>query len=200
MARKGAMGKEPVLRGEARRAFKQEQMQNLPGPGGQRPAVSERRPRINPPVTAREPRETPMERLSPGVYRGSGGSLVGQGGQAIQRQPQTPMVQQNMQDVQQSATEQYNPELVQTTQLAQQLLQDGRFNMPQMPQPSANMGGQYRLSPGMYGSRDQAMQQYNQQMANMGVQNAPLQFAPNQMKPFNMSEMGPYGMPQLRRR
>jgi len=36
--------------------------------------------------------------------------------------------------------------------------------MPQMPQPSANMGGQYRLSPGMYGSREQAMQQYNDQL------------------------------------
>lgn len=39
--------------------------------------------------------------------------------------------------------------------------------MPQMPQPSANQGGQYRLSPGMYGSREQAMQQYNQQMQQM---------------------------------
>lgn len=36
--------------------------------------------------------------------------------------------------------------------------------MPQMPQASANMGGQYRLSPGVYGTREQAMQQYNQQM------------------------------------
>jgi hypothetical protein len=51
----------------------------------------------------------------------------------------------------------------------------GYFNpslMPQMPQPSANMGGQYRLSPGVYGSREQAMQQYNQQMQQRGVQNA----------------------------
>lgn len=39
--------------------------------------------------------------------------------------------------------------------------------MPQMPQPSANHGGQYRLSPGVYGSRDQAMEQYNQQMQQM---------------------------------
>ena len=41
---------------------------------------------------------------------------------------------------------------------------------PQMPQPSANMGGQYRLSPGMYGSREQAMQQYNQQLQDMMAQ------------------------------
>ena len=36
--------------------------------------------------------------------------------------------------------------------------------MPQMPQPSANHGGQYRLSPGVYGTQQQAMEQYNQQM------------------------------------
>lgn len=42
--------------------------------------------------------------------------------------------------------------------------------MPQMPQASANMGGQYRLSPGVYGTRDQAMQQYNQQMQDMMAQ------------------------------
>jgi hypothetical protein len=35
---------------------------------------------------------------------------------------------------------------------------------PFMPQPSANMGGQYRLSPGVYGTREQAMRQYEQQM------------------------------------
>jgi hypothetical protein len=39
--------------------------------------------------------------------------------------------------------------------------------MPQMPQPSANMGGQYRLSPGVYGNQQQAMNQYNQQMQQM---------------------------------
>ena len=39
--------------------------------------------------------------------------------------------------------------------------------MPQMPQPSANQGGKYRLSPGVYGTREQAMQQYDQQMQEM---------------------------------
>ena len=39
--------------------------------------------------------------------------------------------------------------------------------LPQMPQASANMGGQYRLSPGVYGTREQAMRQYNQQMQQM---------------------------------
>jgi len=43
------------------------------------------------------------------------------------------------------------------------------MTMPQMPQPSANNGGQYRLSPGVYGTREQAMQQYNQQMQQMNA-------------------------------
>ena len=44
----------------------------------------------------------------------------------------------------------------------------------QMPQPSANMGGQYRLSPGVYGTREQAMQQYEQPQ-----QMQPAQFNPS---------------------
>ena len=51
----------------------------------------------------------------------------------------------------------------------------GMPQMPQMPQPSANQGGQYRLSPGMYGSREQAMQQYNQQMQPYMMQGIPQQ-------------------------
>lgn len=47
--------------------------------------------------------------------------------------------------------------------------------MPQMPQASANQGGQYRLSPGVYGSREQAMQQYNQQLQQMMAQGVPQQ-------------------------
>lgn len=38
------------------------------------------------------------------------------------------------------------------------------MTMPQMPQASANQGGRYRLSPGVYGTQQQAMNQYNQQM------------------------------------
>ena len=42
----------------------------------------------------------------------------------------------------------------------------GSAYMPQMmPQPSANNGGKYRLSPGVYGTREQAMQQMNIQPA-----------------------------------
>lgn len=39
---------------------------------------------------SRGPKEKPTERLSPGVYRGSKGGLVGQRGQAIQRQAPPP--------------------------------------------------------------------------------------------------------------
>jgi hypothetical protein len=42
---------------------------------------------------AKAPKEKAMERLSPGVYRGNKGGLVGQRGQAIRRQPQQQMPQ-----------------------------------------------------------------------------------------------------------
>ena len=52
---------------------------------------------------------------------------------------------------------------------------------PQMPQPSANNGGQYRLSPGVYGTQQQAMNQYNQQMQQM-QQPFQMQGVPQQSK------------------
>jgi hypothetical protein len=188
MARRGAMTKNPVLRGEARKAAKQEKQ-----------AAAEGRPEISPPVTARPPREKPMERLSPGVYRGAEGGLVGAGGKAIQRQPQpqpqpqppaggsapwqpgatslvggpSPMVTYpdrrpfNLNDV--NRLEQI---IFPTNTTGEALPPDKMYryptpelsNMPQMPQPSANQGGRYRLSPGVYGTREQAMNQYNQAM------------------------------------
>jgi hypothetical protein len=54
----------------------------------------------------------------------------------------------------------YNPQGPQ--QPIQQM--PSQYQGPQMPQPSANNGGRYRLSPGVYGTREQAMQQYNDQM------------------------------------
>ena len=184
MARRGAMTKNPVLRGEARKAAKQAKQ-----------AAAEGRPEISPPVTARPPREKPMERLSPGVYRGAEGGLVGAGGKAIQRQPQLqppaggntpwqpgatslvggpyPMVTYpdrrpfNLNDV--NRLEQI---IFPTDTTGEALPPDKMYryptpelsNMPQMPQPSANQGGRYRLSPGVYGTREQAMNQYNQAM------------------------------------
>jgi hypothetical protein len=43
------------------------------------------------------------------------------------------------------------------------------MTMPQMPQASANQGGRYRLSPGVYGTQQQAMNQYNQQMGQFNA-------------------------------
>lgn len=60
--------------------------------------------------------------------------------------------------------------------------------MPQMPQASANMGGQYRLSPGVYGSREQAMQQWAMQPAVSGAVNAP-----GSMSQIDFSQAVPYG-------
>lgn len=147
---------------------------------------------------AKAPREKAMERLSPGVYRGSKGGLVSQGGQAIRRQPQ----QQIPQDVAGAASgiaaeamrqpgplpTQASPDQIgqmiagqplqnqmysYSPEEAQQLLQSPLLQQirAQMPQPSANMGGQYRLSPGVYGTREQAMQQMYQPV--QGFQNAP---------------------------
>lgn len=139
----------------------------------------------------RMPRETAGERLSPGVYRGSRGGLVGQGGQQIRRQPQAPSPvappQNNPMQIDPGA---FNPgmQMPNGQQVQQGIYLAPGFgadqtNMPmdkmyrwpqgpQMPQPSANMGGQYRLSPGVYGTQQQAMDQYNQQMQQMGFQNA----------------------------
>jgi hypothetical protein len=164
MARRGAMTKNPVLRGEARKAAQVA-----------RRAAEEGRPEASPPVTAK-PRETRGERLSPGVYRGSEGNLLTQGGRQIQRQPQAPMQPAPPQGSGMQIDPGYaidpgyfNPEM---GSVGQQMPMDKMFRFPQMPQASANMGGQYRLSPGVYGNQQQAMNQYNQQMQQMGIQPA----------------------------
>lgn len=170
MARRGAMTKNPVLRGEARKAAKVA-----------RRAAEEGRPETSPPVTAK-PKETKGERLSAGVYRGSEGNLLNQRGRQIQRQPQAQP--QNPWDVAggpQATDYQYLAgQQIGNYMQGQMPGQPGmpmdkmyRFpEMPQMPQASANMGGQYRLSPGVYGTQQQAMNQYNQQMQQMGIQPA----------------------------
>lgn len=205
-------------------------------------------------AAARLARRTPVERLSPGVYRSASGDLVTQSGKPIRRQPQAPMAQQvaGMQQgmggpiasgtqngmAQQIAGQQVsqqeqeamraaylasgmgggmqNQPLQTTPEQSQAMMEaisgmgrtppGGQFNqpqsgyygasnigktppgwpggqindmvwrgpmpqgMPQMPQASANMGGQYRLSPGVYGTREQAMNQYNQQLQDMMAQ------------------------------
>jgi uncharacterized phage infection (PIP) family protein YhgE len=69
--------------------------------------------------------------------------------------------------------------------------------MPQMPQASANQGGKYRLSPGVYGTREQAMQQYNQQMQQMYQSAIPGAANVTGQMP-NFSRFGPM-MPQVRK-
>jgi hypothetical protein len=157
----------------------------------------------------KDPKNKPMQRLSPGVYRSASGGLVGQGGRQIQRQRQAPpqsIPPQNSpmptdpvffnpemqvgQQIQRQPQLNVSPEsAVQDSQMNPgRQVQQGMYwapgfgpdqtNMPmdkmyrwpqasQMPQPSANMGGQYRLSPGVYGNQQQAMNQYNQQMQQM---------------------------------
>lgn len=214
MARKGAMGKEPALRGAARKAFKREQYRNLPGPGGESSVApnpegsgAQQIPQISPPVTAREPRQKAMERLSPGVYRGAEGALVGRGGRPLPQQtqpapqpgmpgippgfqpnkgvgPMPPRSEENLMIEGGPAPMPNrsgnwmggNPGMVAPQpnmrdmfggQMPQGPIQDGFGNFQPMPQPSANMGGQYRLSPGVYGTEEQAMNQYNQQMQQL---------------------------------
>jgi hypothetical protein len=137
---------------------------------------------------ARIARSLPTERLSPGVYRSAGGELVTQQGRPVQRQPQQGMAQQVAGGMQQSPmvnqiVGQMTPDQLQGASGIGKTpfgwsggqLQDAMYRSPefmQMPQASANMGGQYRLSPGVYGTREQAMQQYNQQMQQMAMQGA----------------------------
>lgn len=140
----------------------------------------------------RTPREKPMERLSPGVYRGAQGGLVTQAGRPMQREPQAPMAPQ-VANQQFGNMPQYNDLMYRMSPEESATFLD-RLGAnpwtPQMPQPSANQGGQYRLSPGMYGTREQAMQQYNQQLAQMR-QPAGQQFgaATGQMPPIDYSGM-----------
>lgn len=65
---------------------------------------------------------------------------------------------------------------------------NGLGNFTQMPQPSANNGGKYRLSPGVYGTKEQAMKQWNTQQAGPGVVNAPAS-----MSQIDLSQVVPYG-------
>ena len=210
MARKGAMNKEPRRR-------------QVPQREGQPP--------MSPPVRATQPREKAMERLSPGVYRGSEGGLVNQGGRLLNRpqQQQRPPMRNLPQPMQPDAAQAGADaaQIAEMNNLPQGYVQGGTFlrgkpansgqsavsmvneflqgkqgpqpdfnapmpmsdvlpnaqihytqgmpadkmyrypAIPQMPQPSANMGGQYRLSPGMYGNQQQAMNQYDQQMQQM---------------------------------
>ena len=163
----------------------------------------------------RGPREKVGERLSPGVYRGDKGGLVNRSGAVMQR-PQNPQPQMPPPEAFNNLPGYRGMEGIQNGMLqvpggrplpadignmiGGQPIQDYMYRyppMPQMPQPSANMGGQYRLSPGVYGTQQQAMNQYNQQMQQM-QQPFQMQGVPQQSKRQLMAFQGftmppPYG-------
>jgi hypothetical protein len=165
-----------------------------------------------------------LQRLSPGVYRDAGGRLTNQSGRALPQQPnrqQSPMESQlqrpqNMNPMQRPQGPLMDPGFMQNGNIinlpgqlpqgtniydyagaitGQQPEQPGMVNLlSQMPQPSANMGGQYRLSPGVYGTREQAMQQMYQPIP--GLQNGLGQ--QGYMPPIDWTQMVNYpaSMPQ----
>jgi hypothetical protein len=150
--RKGATTRDPVLRGSARRQYKKDAAAAVAS-GKEMPRQSQYQPaqtRTPAPQPQFQPQSQPQATslVGPPIDLGYFNSISGN---------------------------QLNPQLADITQQIPQIQQ--MLQMSQMPQPSANNGGQYRLSPGVYGTQQQAMNQYNQQLQQMGVQNAG-QFAP----------------------
>ena len=72
-------------------------------------------------------------------------------------------------------------------------------NVPQMPQASANMGGQYRLSPGVYVTREQAIRQYQDQMAQYKANSPALLIAQQGVQNGGNSGAGSFPMQQRER-
>lgn len=151
------------------------------------------------------PKEKPVQRVSPGVYRGEKGNLVSSKGRVLPKPSQptpqqvgnaigqlTPMPQQVGNAVGQLIPMQDNfnrlPMLITGQQpnlgplytpmtpaqvgesVAQ--IQPGMENLIATwePQPSANQGGKYRLSPGVYGTREQAIRQQLESLRNTVTQ------------------------------
>jgi hypothetical protein len=184
MARKGALAKNPPpLRGEARKEFKAAK-QAAVAAGQPVPSQDQFRPKAAPPA------QTGMRPLpGPGmqVPQGFNNDL------ALRRDFSSAERDASINAVAQSLNQAQNSPI---GQQVGQMLPDKmmRFSqMPQMPQPSANNGGQYRLSPGVYGNQQQAMQQYNEQMQQMpGLQNG-LGQGGNLPSSIDWSQMIPYG-------
>ena len=206
MARKGALAKNPPpLRGEARKEFKAAK-QAAVAAGQPVPSQDQFRPKAAPPA------QTGMRPLpGPGMPNPQGSAndysmgpmpLSGNRDAYINAivQNQNSLAQAQNWPIGQQAGQMQNAFTSgQGSSVGQQLgqmLPDKmmRFpQMPQMPQPSANNGGQYRLSPGVYGNQQQAMQQYNEQMQQMpGLQNG-LGQGGNLPSSIDWSQMIPYG-------
>ena len=148
MARRGAMAKNPPLRGQARRGFRQAQREAVAS-GGAMPTQAQFRPR-----------QQPQQRPQP-----TGGQVGQQIGQVAQ-------------DAGIAGGDQAGQPIAGAVNAPGQMPPDKMYRFPQpaggqgatlgaamgMPQPSANNSGKYRLSPGVYGTKEQAMKQFNDQM------------------------------------
>ena len=164
MARMGALTKTPPLRGQARKDFKAAKDAALAA-GEAIPSQDKFRPKQpQQPRPMARPQQTGQTLAGAVASPGAVGNQIGmlQPGQSpadvagavaggIAAQPQQGAWWQQQQ--------QFGP-----PSGSLPMTKPGMPPMPQMPQPSANQGGEYRLSPGVYGTQQQAMEQYNQQM------------------------------------
>ena len=236
MARKGAMAKNPPLRGAARKEFRAAQREAVASGGPmptqdkfrQPPQTRQDRQRVSAPqagqsleqiagqVAGQMPPDKMMRFPQPGNQAGAalGAAMegAGMGNIAGSRSEGSPVfnafpgnnpanMNQNNYGMFDNRRPQVMPE--------QGLIQDAMFRSPgvpmqnipgmaqefgnglgnfaQMPQPSANNGGKYRLSPGVYGTKEQAMQQWAMQPAVPGAVNAP-----GSMSQIDLSQAVPY--------
>lgn len=210
MARRGAMAKNPPLRGQARREFRQAQREAVAS-GGEMPTQAQFRPKPQPRPQPQP--QQPIAQMPSGAEQGAGQSgqqiqdymyrypQAGQASDAIgaatgaamgniagSRSEGSPVfnafpgnnpanMNQNNYGMFDSRRPQVMPEqgLIQDAMFRSpgvpmqnipgfaQEFQNGLGNFTQMPQPSANNGGKYRLSPGVYGTKEQAMKQFENQ-------------------------------------
>lgn len=199
MARRGAMAKNPPLRGEARREFRQAQREAVAS-GGPMPTQEQFRPKPQPPQ-----RRPAMPQFNDSIQAGmQAGTLptdrmyrfpqqYGQGmGEAVGAAVQGMEAQQPYNAFDNTSTNLggFRNEIIRNPyeprndtywfqgkpnmpgymgmQAGNAAMPEPDFQtqaMPQMPQPSANQGGKYRLSPGVYGTKEQAMNQWAKQPA-----------------------------------
>ena len=236
MARKGAMAKNPPLRGAARKEFRAAQREAVASGGPmptqdkfrQPPQTRQDRQRVSAPqagqsleqiagqVAGQMPPDKMMRFPQPGNQAGAalGAAMegAGMGNIAGSRSEGSPVfnafpgnnpanMNQNNYGMFDNRRPQVMPEqgLIQDAMFRSpgvpmrnipgmnQGFQNGLGNFAQMPQPSANNGGKYRLSPGVYGTKEQAMQQWAMQPAVPGAVNAP-----GSMSQIDLSQAVPY--------
>jgi len=208
MARKGAMAKNPPLRGAARKEFRAAQREAVAS-GGSMPTQAQFRPRQQPTQRPQPTGNQPSQSLEQIAQQlaitngGQAGQSIGQiagqvADQAAGQMPPDKMMRypqlagqsgavlnsvmgdmagsrsEGMRNPFEPRNDSYwfqgkpnMPGYAEPNAQGQmpQGIQNGLGNFAQMPQPSANNGGKYRLSPGVYGTKEQAMQQWAMQQA-----------------------------------